>query len=514
MKKSPAQSLRQARAPIPVYPFILGVYPLLALLTSNIGQVRLTEGLRAGLASLVFCALLYLVCSRILRSAQRGALLSAVILVLFFSYGHVYGWLEGAYPAIGRHRYLAPLWAALLAGGVYGTMRLRKVPAELTPILNLAAAALVVLPLFSLVRFQVNAASMRQESQATLAVSNGQAGLASAEKPDIYYIILDGYTREDVLREYYDFDNSAFLDELRSLGFVIPDCAKSNYGWTPLSLSSALQMEYLSSLDTRTQVGNEHLDYMLYEDYIQHSPVRRNLEELGYHTLAFDTGYPYTTLSDATTFLVPTQRAVLNITEFEVLYLRTTALRVLSEGGSAFLEPLLRQVQTPEEGMYTRVNFMLDTLDNLDDIAAPRFVFAHIPAPHTPFVFTAEGDFKVLSADEGGYTSAITYLNWRVLQIVRRIIETSTVPPIIIIQGDHGWTMDARLDILNAYYLPGEGSQALYPGITPVNTFRLIFNQYFEGNYPYLEDVSYFSPDDRRLQLSIDPATCVPGEAP
>lgn len=505
---------RPARTSIPVYPLILGIYPLLALLAGNIGQLRLADGLRAGLASLLFSGLLYLLCSRLLRSAQRGALLTAVILVLFFSYGHVYGWLESAHPLIGRHRYLAPLWAALLAAGVTGALRWRKVPAELGPILNLATAALVILPFFSLVRFQVNAASMRQESQAALAASNGAGDLAAAQKPDIVYIILDGYTREDVLRDYYDFDNSAFLDELRSLGFVIPDCAQSNYGWTPLSLSASLQMEYLSNLDTRTQVGNEHLDYLLYEDYIQHSPVRRNLEALGYHTLAFDTGYPYTTLSDAEFFLIPAQRPALNITEFEVLYLRTTALRVLSEGGSAFLQPLLRQVQTPEEGMYTRVNFMLDTLDNLDEVPAPRFVFAHIPAPHTPFVFTAGGDFKVLSAEDGGYTSAITYLNQRILQIVRRFIETSTVPPIIIIQGDHGWTMDARLAILNAYYLPGEGSQALYPTITPVNTFRLIFNEYFEGNYPYLEDVSYFSPDDRRLQLSIVPATCVSGQTP
>ena len=34
----------------------------------------------------------------------------------------------------------------------------------------------------------------------------------------------------------------------------------------------------------------------------------------------------------------------------------------------------------------------------------------------------------------------------------------------------------------------------LYPAISPVNTFRLIFNTYLGADYPLLEDISYDSP--------------------
>jgi hypothetical protein len=51
------------------------------------------------------------------------------------------------------------------------------------------------------------------------------------------------------------------------------------------------------------------------------------------------------------------------------------------------------------------------------------------------------------------------------------------------------------MKILNAYYFPG-GNDDLYPTITPVNTFRLIFNKYFDQDYPLLEDKALYSAYD------------------
>ena len=47
--------------------------------------------------------------------------------------------------------------------------------------------------------------------------------------------------------------------------------------------------------------------------------------------------------------------------------------------------------------------------------------------------------------------------------------------------------------ILNAYHLPEGGNQGLYENITPVNSFRIIFNNYFGGSFALLEDQSFFS---------------------
>ena len=66
--------------------------------------------------------------------------------------------------------------------------------------------------------------------------------------PDIYYIVLDGYGREDILDEYYKFDNSEVIEYLETRSFVVPANVHSNYHRTVLSISSTLNMNYISEL--------------------------------------------------------------------------------------------------------------------------------------------------------------------------------------------------------------------------------------------------------------------------
>jgi hypothetical protein len=47
--------------------------------------------------------------------------------------------------------------------------------------------------------------------------------------PDIYYVILDGYARADILDELYGYDNSRFLDYLERHGFFVAETSHSNY---------------------------------------------------------------------------------------------------------------------------------------------------------------------------------------------------------------------------------------------------------------------------------------------
>jgi len=70
--------------------------------------------------------------------------------------------------------------------------------------------------------------------------------------------------------------------------------------------------------------------------------------------------------------------------------------------------------------------------------------------------------------------------------------------------GDHGpasmfnWNIEApaclweRTSILYAILLPEhQNDDTMYPSITPVNTFRVIFNTYFGTDLPILEDNTY-----------------------
>jgi hypothetical protein len=88
------------------------------------------------------------------------------------------------------------------------------------------------------------------------------------------------------------------------------------------------------------------------------------------------------------------------------------------------------------------------------------------------------------------------------------MIQDSTTPPIIIIQGDHGAINappNKRLNILNAYYFPGGAASGLYESISPVNTFRVLFNQYFGGQIKLLKDTSYFSDYSQPYEYTVVP---------
>ena len=47
--------------------------------------------------------------------------------------------------------------------------------------------------------------------------------------------------------------------------------------------------------------------------------------------------------------------------------------------------------------------------------------------------------------------------------------------------------------IFNAYHFPDGGHEQIYDEITPVNSFRILFNYYFNENFELLEDDAFFS---------------------
>jgi hypothetical protein len=163
----------------------------------------------------------------------------------------------------------------------------------------------------------------------------------------------------------------------------------------------------------------------------------------------------------------------------------------------------------------------LSALPSMHEAGRPRFVFVHLLEPHPPFVFDADGTVdagQFLNAEGNytpesyarGYVGEVQYINREILRVLKTVIGQSDVPPIIILQGDHGpWYQPSEtvLTILNAYYLPGH-ADTLYPTISPVNSFRIVLNEYFGASLPLLEDVNYNSPGREPYNYELVPNTC------
>src|ERR1035437_726347 len=108
----------------------------------------------------------------------------------------------------------------------------------------------MIIPVYQMTYYEINLSSMnRQSANSQTTSSSAQVSGTNqiSEKPDVYYIILDMYTRADILRQVHKYDNSPFIQQLTAKGFYVGSCSQSNYGITTLSLSSSLNMDYLES---------------------------------------------------------------------------------------------------------------------------------------------------------------------------------------------------------------------------------------------------------------------------
>lgn len=502
------------------YPVLLALYPVLYLISVNQAQGKLTSMLRSLVLAGLLGAGLYALLWFVLRSADRAALLASIWLGMFFGYGHVYNLVEGGRVAgvlLGRHAVLLAVWALCgLLAGVW-LISSRAPFHNLSLILNVTSSVLVLVLVGQICFVQVRQTLLEQRQRAQdeqrraerVAIAQTQRG---EPLPDVYYIILDGHTRSDMLRMHYHFDNEPLLQLLRDQGFFIADCARSNYTYTVLSLSATLNMQYLQTLapDLATAQG----DAWSGDDgqYLRHSLVRRKFEEMGYRYVAFESGYPPYEARDADFFFarpISWQERWQTLDPFEELVLNTTLLRAPIER-SGGLTHLGGEMISPNELQYRRIQYTLDTLESLPELPGPKFVFAHITSPHPPYVFAADGSFHFWPEEqkEEGCLAAVQYLDGRIAEIVQSIRAQSDPEPIIIIQGDHGIDGQTRLEVLNALYLPCAEQPAPYATMSSVNTFRIVFDACFGEHNGLLEDISYSSVWGQLTQFEVSPPQC------
>ena len=481
----------------PIHPFLFGVYPILYQMAINISEVSFSYMYRPSLLSLAAVVVFILLFRVIYRDWTKAALASTILLILFYSYGHVYIALKGiAFSGlfIFRHRTLIPVWVIGAALALWQIARRSLTGSTLTSMFNAAGLFLLIMPSYQLAAhpFQSRLSRSAAERDAqTLGLK------VNGNPPDIYYIILDGYGRSDVLKNEFGYDNSDFLNALRDMGFYVADCSQSNYAQTQISLASSLNFNYIDQLGDQFIPGTN--DRAALAALIKHSALRKSLEAAGYKTVAFATGFDWTQLDDADYYLSP-QASSSELNEFEYLLVDTTLARIILDARSG-------EQEAGSELYRERTLFALDKLDKLSYIKEPKFVFVHLVIPHFPYVFGPTGG-PVEAVPAGAtksqqsarqYRDQAIYISDRMKEIVPKIIASSATPPVIVIQGDHGPTVPGtpqrRMKNLSVYYLPGSDA-TLYPTITPVNTFRVILNTYFDQHLEMLDDLSLYSSYD------------------
>jgi len=501
---------------LPIHPFLIATYAVLALLSHNIEEIKPSVATRSLLISLGASLLLFLVLRIFIRNWQRAAILTTITLALFFSYGHVYDFLEQTSIlglSLGRHRFLVPLWLAMWAGSIWWIARQKHDFSSWTQALNLITIFAMVFPLAQIGLYSARLLEASSSHNAQASAITPLSLPKDQPAPDIYYIILDAYSRDDTLRDVYQMDNTSFLNQLEQTGFYVARCSQSNYAQTQLSLGSSLNFNYLETLSGLYTPG--HTTRVGIEDFIRHNAARKDLEQLGYKIVAFETGFMGTQWEDADLYLSPSKNPLGNVqvlngmNSFEALLLRTSAGLLLMDSKTALPRFLQPGFDNPQKIHRNLILYDLDQLHDLPSMPGPKFVFAHMVIPHPPYVFGPNGEYINYDREDiPAYRDQVTFINKRILELVKHIIAASATQPIIILQGDHGGVITApndRMKIFNAYYLPNGGEKNLYPDITPVNSFRVIFDTYFGANYQLLKDTSLYSTYEQPFNYTVIP---------
>lgn len=512
---------------VPLHVLWFAIYPVLQLLAVNILETRLTDAVRPLLVSLAAALLVFAVLSLILRNVQRAGMVATFLLVLFFSYGHVYGFVrqESLLGAGFGHRYLLPIYAALFAAGMWLLIWKLKDLLPLTGVLNLIGAFLLIYPLYQVVT-RADFTSEQAEQRARIATLGQELRPDPGQPlPDVYVFLIDTYIRADYLQSDFAYDNSPFLDQLRLLGFYIADCSRGNYYGTRRAVANLLNFDYISGL----KAGLASLGYDPEKEIwtlIPNSILRSQLEQLGYQTVAYENpDFPWLLFSDAEHYYARPE--VFATTGFENLLLETSAFRVvfsIEDRLGSSTEEMAVSITPPYQRRYQNDMDTFAWLEETVRIPGPKFVYAHLLPLHQPFThapdcslltdsnyYSLEG-YKPVNEQyfRDGYVSSLECTNAKMLALVTEILQNSDTPPVIVIMGDHGIenTRNAT-SILNAYYLPG-GSEGLYPTISPVNSFRVILNRTFGTDYSLLDDIHYPAKEETNPTEETSPACLTP----
>ncbi len=515
----------------PIFVIFFAIFPAVSLLANNVREIEWQFILRPAGLSLLIGLLGFVGLQIHLRDVRKSGLITVIFIAFFFTYGHLGNFLisSSAIEISGKpNRYLLILYGLFLLVSIWWVLKKYNGNSDIIQGLNFVSVGLIIFAGYQIISYEIFAQQVN-DIENSLPINHDE------ELRDVYYIILDGYGRSDLLAEQ-GVDNSSFIDELENREFYVADCSRSNYAFTLNSISTVLNLDYV--FNVVPNYGFTDTDTMPIIQSIRTNRVRTELKSLGYTDVAFNMGYRWAGWWDADLYLPKFNRFAAyvfsnTITPFELLFMETTFLNLFIQRGYldwAFTNTITNEVEGNQASVYSnhfkRVHQILDSFPEIIGMDGPKLVYLHMMVPHSPFIFNPDGSFNPdrnyydhkFAGEQWdhykylGYRNNVDFINNEMLSLVDTILAQTNPKPIIIIQGDHGYLLrdERRLNILNAYYLPEGGTVELYPEITPVNSFRIVFNRYFGGDFPLLADNSIKTDIGRPYSERLSAVTACP----
>jgi hypothetical protein len=492
-----------------MYPFLFAIIPVVRLVVENPGWMESDDAAVIVLTVLASCGVVYGLAVLAARGRTGGlpSLILLGVVLAFWGYARVATFLERRWSV--SHPVLAPLWVAGTVALIWWLIRRPALLGRAERLLTLSGGLLIGWYVLSIgVNEYRSARSLRQSAVVERLTRSirVQPGANVGPKRDIYLILLDEYANAEVTGRLFGFDNHVFLDSLRSLGFVVP-AVHSNYFHTFLSVPSMLNAGHIADLSG--ELGRRSVDRSIPDHLVKQGRTVPFLKSQGYRYVLFPT------LS-----WEPTQHDPRADREFQVKHgwdlgremtrsglrqvlVRTSLLKFVYLGGGQLARD--------------HVTRTFVGIAQIPKIPGPVFTFAHVMSPHSPYVFDRncgpahqEAGGGPAELKEAAYVEQIQCINRMVLDLLTTLLQTSDLPPVILLQSDHGTKTrlvykdrvpeditltgaKERLGAFGAYYLPDHGSEVFGDSVTAVNVMGNVLRFYLSADLPQEPDDMYLS---------------------
>ena len=456
-----------------IFPFLLAFFPSWILILKNYDEL-IFQDILISLAIVSVSIIIWIVIRKIIKNGNKAALITGVGVVFFFYFGYVQDALKGILVSnipVNKTSILVPISIIIF---IILTVYFIKSKNNFESIIKIANVVSITLILVVCVQFIIPG--------------------ASAEKPNVYHIILDEYTDNEILTKKFGYNNEKFLEFLNNNGFYMHDKLFSTFGGTVKELNVILNMEYPKKLRWMSE------DY----ESLNNNKVMSIFSNQDYSVIETNSMMRWKNFSDVDTKLC-----------YDTNFINSEFLdQVL---GKSIIRYFLEKYQQD-----TRRDTVRCTFDVLNEITlktdGPKYVFSHVYVPHPPFLFGPNGenvipDHREISGLQSwenpqGYVNQLIYATNEITVVIKNIVKNDP-NAIIIVQGDTGTLTGTDISkktmkeiyqahsILYAVRIPDvEDSDYMIP----VNTYRIIFNNYFNMNYDYLEYHSYLVDNDGNME--------------
>jgi len=478
-----------------LYIFLLPVFFVLHGFSEYYNLIKIPKALELTATYFAGTVIILLISRMLLKTWTRAALFTLVVMSIYFFFGafqdFIMAQLRGSF--ITRYSFLLPGIFIILIVTFFYLKKTKQSFEKLKLYLN---ALILLLMLFDSITIIIK---VNRKTRLTIVKETELPACADCPKPDIYFIITDGYSGGNALKRFFNYDNVAFENNLRQKGFFIADSSFSNYNYTIYSVASILNMDMLNIPGH----FNGRRDMPVAFDAARHNRIVRYFKKEDYDIF----NYSIFDIKDHPLRF----RSVLMDFEKNPLMAQTFLYRLERDLGYHLITTLkLRFLEKKEENRRVIDLENISLIDSLTRLESqtqrnnPKFVYSHLVMPHLPYFFDSTGKRipnemlrDPLYSDRKAYVSYLKYVNRELLSLVDEIYTNTKGKAIIMLVGDHGCREcfndkpdkgTAELLNLNAVYFPDKNYSGFYKGISNVNLFRVMLNSQFKKQLPMAKD--------------------------